>query len=163
MKRSGFRKYLTDRNIALLIRWWSAGAVYFFIGWGTQLGNQSSIIDFVLTLGLVMGIFNMLIVNPALRMAFNLGPSQRPASHAISQRISDYLVEIINNIFIVFVVSQLYIGLNKLINLIFNLPADTVTIPGEPILFGVFYIIVWLLFRWSIQQIKRLVTAFQTR
>ncbi len=161
MQRTGLRKYLSDRNIALIIRWWAAGAVYFFIGWGTQLGNQTSIIDFVFTLGLVMGVFNMLIVNPGLRLAFDLGPQPKPRSHAVSQRISDYLVEIINNIFIVFVVSQIYIYLNKLINMIFDLPADRVTIPGEPILFGVFYIIVWVLLKAVIGRIKALTVRYK--
>ncbi len=154
MNRTGLRKYLTDRNISLIIRWWAAGAVYFFIGWGTALGNQTNIIDFVFSLGLVMGIFNMLIVNPSLRMALNLSPERRPTTYAISQRISDYLVEIINSIFIVYIVALIYIGGNRLINILFDLPAATIKLPGEPIMFGVFYVLVRELLRVVIQRIK---------
>lgn len=155
MKSERIRKYFSDRTIALIIRWWAAGAIYFFIGWGTALGNQSNLIDFVFSLGVVMGMFNMLIVNPVLRMAFNLSPSRRPKTYALSQRISDYLVEILKNILIMFVVALIYVGLNSLINAVFGLPATTITIPGEPILFGVFYVLVWLLF----ERIKKLVAS----
>ncbi len=145
-RRQRIRAFFTDYRISLMMRWWAAGAVYFFIGWGTSVGNQSNILDFVFALGVVMGIFNMLIVNPALRMAFNIVPLNRPKTYAVSQRISDYLVEIIKNILIMFVIALIYIGLNSLINVLFGLPSATITIPGEPILFGVFYVLVWLLF-----------------
>lgn len=145
-RRQRIRAFFTDRRISLILRWWAAGAVYFFIGWGTSVGNQASILDFVFSLGVVMGIFNMLIVNPGLRMAFNIAPSRRPRSNAISQRISDYLVEIIKNILIMFVVALIYVALNSLINAVFNLPAANISVPGEPILFGIFYVLVWVLF-----------------
>jgi len=143
-KQSRFRKYLTDRNISLVIRWWAAGAVYFFIGWGTSLGNQRSIIDFVFSLGLVMGLFNILMINPGLRMMFNIG-TRRPAhENTFSQRISDYLVELLKNILIVLIVALIYIIINRTLLLLLSLPVDAVPVPGEPILFGVFYVIVFV-------------------
>jgi len=145
-RRQRIKAFFTDYRMALIIRWWAAGAVYFFIGWGTSVGNQSNIIDFVFSLGVVMGMFNMLIVNPVIRMAYNISPSRRPKTYALSQRISDYLVEIIKNILIMFVIALIYIGLNSIINVIFGLSSTTITIPGEPILFGVFYVLMWLLF-----------------
>ena len=162
-KGQRLRTFFTDHRIALLLRWWAAGAVYFFIGWGTALGNQASIIDFVFTLGLVMGLFNMLIVNPGLRMAFNIAPERRPRTHAISQRISDYLVEIIKNILIMLVIALLYVSINTAINLAFNLPADNISLPGEPILFGVFYVLVWVLFDRIWQRIQHTFTDNQKR
>ena len=153
--RQRLRRFFTDRRIALIIRWWAAGAVYFFIGWGTSLGNQSNLIDFVFSLGVVMGLFNMLIVNPVLRMAFNLAPTPRPKTYALSQRISDYLVEIIKNIFIMFCIALIYIGLNSLINAIFNLPPTAIRLPGEPIGFGLFYVLVFLV----IERVKNVVMS----
>ena len=162
-RQERIRAFFTDYRLALILRWWAAGAVYFFIGWGTSLGNQASIIDFVFTLGVVMGIFNMLIVNPGLRMAFNLAPHRRPKSHAISQRISDYLVEIIKNILIMFVVALLYVALNSVINAAFDLPATNISVPGEPILFGIFYVLVWVLFEWLWLRIEQAFTNYQNR
>ena len=145
MKQHRFKKYLTDRNISLLIRWWAAGAVYFFIGWGTFLGRQQSTIDFVVSLGLVMGVFNIIIVNPALRMMFNIAPKRPAHEDTVSQRISDYLVELIKNIFIAFIVALIYIGINRALIAIFSLSPESAPLPGEPILFGLFYVVVFVL------------------
>lgn len=93
-----------------------------------------------------MALFNMLIVNPGLRMAFNIGPDRKPKSLALSQRISDYLVEIIKSVLIMFVVALIYVGINTAINVAFGLPATNISVPGEPILFGIFYVLVWVLF-----------------
>ena len=144
-RRQRIRNFFTDRRIALIIRWWAAGAVYFFIGWGTSVGNQSSMLDFVFSLGVAMGLFNMLFINPGLRMAFNLHPNGRPKSHALSQRVSDYLVEILKNIMIMFFIALMYVAINSAINAAYNLPADNISVPGEPILFGIFYVIVWVI------------------
>lgn len=157
MKQHRFKKYLTDRNISLLIRWWAAGAVYFFIGWGTFLGRQQSIIDFVFFLGLVMGLFNILIVNPGLRMMFNIAPKRPAHENTFSQRISDYLVELIKSGFIVFVVAMTYMAINKALIALFAFPVDSVPLPGEPILFGVFYIIIFVLLEAISKKIKGVV------
>lgn len=159
--RQRFRNFFTDRRSALILRWWAAGAVYFFIGWGTSLGNQSNIIDFVFTLGVVMGLFNMIIVNPGLRMAFNLSPQRRDRSNPVSQRVSDYLVEIIKNIFIMLCVALIYIAINSAVNAALGLPVDNIALPGEPILFGVFYVLMWALIERLTQRIVRSVQARQ--
>ena len=161
-KGQRLRAFFTDRRMALIIRWWSAGAIYFFFGWGTSLGSQAAILDFVFWLGIAMGVFNMLIVNPVLRMGFNLGPDSKISrgSYALSQRVSDYLVEVIKNIVIMFIVALIYVGINSGINLAFGLPATNISLPGEPILFGVFYVLVWSLFGWITQ---RILDSFQTR
>ena len=159
-KGQRLRAFFTDRRIALIIRWLAAGAIYFCLGWGTSLGTQAAIIDFVFWLGTAMGMFNMLIVNPVLRMGFNIGPDSRNTrgSYSLSQRVSDYLVEIIKNVVIMFIVALIYVGINSAINLAFNLPADNISLPGEPILFGVFYVLVWVLFGWVT---RRVVDSFQ--
>ena len=140
-----FQKYITDRNISLVFRWWAAGAVYFFIGWGTSLGNQQFLIDFVFILGLVMGVFNILIVNPGLRLMFNIGSKRPPRENTGWQRTSDYLVELLKNIFIVLIVALIYLAINRTAIFLFDLSAEAVPLPGEPILFGLFYMIVWVL------------------
>lgn len=160
-RRQRIRNFFTDYRITLILRWWAAGAVYFFIGWGTSVGNQSNIIDFVFSLGVVMGIFSMLIVNPVLRMAFNIYPQRRPKTYAVSQRISDYLVEIIKNILIMFVIALLYVGINTVINIAFALPASNISLPGEPILFGVFYVLVFVLFERILQRVQQAFVNYQ--
>lgn len=155
MKPEGIRKYFSDRTISRIVRWWAAGAIYFFVGWGTSLGNQANMIDFVFWLGVAMGLFSMLIVNPVIRMAFNLGPSRRPKTYAISQRVSDYLVEIIKNIFIIFCIALIYIGLNSAINAAFDLSAENISLPTEPIGFGIFYVLIFVILEQLVERIRQ--------
>jgi len=153
-----FQKFFTDRIISLIIRWWAAGAVYFFIGWGTGLGNQQTMIDFVVTLGLVMGLFNILIINPGLRMLFNIGRKRPAHENTYWQRMSDYLVELVKNVFIIFCVAMIYRLINTVLISLMDLPADNVPLPGEPILFGIFYVIVFLLLEWINKMVKRTIS-----
>ena len=155
MNSHRFRKYLTDRNISLLIRWWAAGAVYFFIGWGTFLGNQQSSLDFVFSLGLVMGLFNILIINPALRMMFNLGPPRPPREYGYWRRLRDYLGELLTSIVIMFVIALMYRAINTLLIALLSLSSEAVPLPGEPILFGLFYVVVFVLLEISVKRINR--------
>jgi hypothetical protein len=159
--QSRLRKFLTDRNISLLIRWWAAGAVYFFIGWGTFLGRQQSILDFVVSLGLVMGLFNILIINPALRLLFNIGRRRPAHENTYWQHLSDYLVELLKNIFIVFMIALVYRGINLALIWWFSLPADTVPLSGEPILFGVFYVLVFVCLDFLSSGMKDLLLKWQ--
>lgn len=145
MKLQRFRKYLTDYNISLLIRWWAAGAVYFFVGWGTFLGNQQSLIDFVFSLGLIMGLFNIFIINPVLRLMFKLGPARPPREYSYWQRLRDYAVELVKSVFIAFIIALIYMATNMALIALLSLPAEAVPLPGEPILFGMFYVLVFVL------------------
>ncbi|RPI32152.1 MAG: hypothetical protein EHM70_09660 [Chloroflexota bacterium] len=154
-----FKKYLTDRNISMVIRWWAAGAVYFFIGWGTFLGSQRSTIDLMFTLGLVLGLFNVLILNPFLRLMFNLGPKRPPQENTFMQRMSDHLVELIKNIFIVFIVFLIYITINRSLVGLLHLPEDSVPLPGEPVMFGLFYLIVYLVLEAAARKAKQSINA----
>lgn len=155
MKQGRFQKYITDRNISLVIRWWAAGAVYFFVGWGTSLGNQQFIIDFVFFLGLIMGVFNILIINPGLRLMFNIGTSRPAHENTPIQRVSDYLVELLKNIFIMLMIAFIYIGINSAARYLFNLPPEAIVLPGEPILFGVFYVFIFWLIELITMRIKK--------
>jgi hypothetical protein len=148
------KKILTDRRIALLIRWWAAGAVYFFIGWGTFLGSQRSSIDLMFTLGLVMGLFNILIINPVLRMMFYLGPRRPAHENTFMQRMSDHLVELIKSMGIVFIVFLVYITINQALVTLLRLPEDAVPLPGEPVLFGLFYLLVFLVLEAVVRKVK---------
>jgi hypothetical protein len=159
MQKSRLRSFFTDQRSAMLIRWWAAGAVYFFIGWGTSVGRQS-MIDFVFSLGLWMGLFNILIINPSLRSLFNIGPKKRPQhENTFAQRLSDHLVELLKTIFIVFNVAMLYQVINSTIIAARDLSPDTLPLPGEPIMFGIFYVFVfWCLDLW-INKFKKIIAS----
>lgn len=152
------KRFFTERTVILLIRWWIAGAVYFFIGWGTQVG-QGSLISFVMRLGIVLGLMNMIFVNPAIRMMFNVAPKFIPGTRTVMQRISDYLVEFIKSIFIVLMVALIYIVINRVLITLLGLPSDAVPLPGEPILFGAFYVFVFVLLAAVTDRVKRMISS----
>lgn len=91
-----------------------------------------------------MGLFNIIIINPGLRMMFNIYPKRPAHENTFWQRISDYLVELIKNIFIMSIVALIYVVLNQALIAILSLPADSVPLLGEPILFGLFYVLVFV-------------------
>lgn len=163
MEQRWWQKIFTDRTLSLIVRWWAAGAVYFFVGWGTNLGRQDSIIDLVFFLGLVMGLFNAFIINPGLRMVFNIAPARPPQQNTNWQRMSDYFVELIKNIFIVFIVAMIYIGINRSLIAIFDLSPEAVPLPGEPILFGLFYVLVYVLLEWISRKMGEVTGSLRDR
>lgn len=101
-----------------------------------------------------MGLFNAFVINPSLKMFFNIMPTRAPRENTNWQRMSDYFVELIKNIFIVFIVSMMYVAINTTIIRLRDLPADAVPLPGEPILFGLFYVLVFVLLEWLTRKIK---------
>lgn len=91
-----------------------------------------------------MGLFNILIVNPGLRLLFDMGRKRPAHENTVWQRISDQLVELLKNIFIMFVIAMIYRIINQALVSLLSLPADAVPLTGEPILFGVFYVFVFV-------------------
>ena len=155
MLKRRLKAFLTDQRSALLIRWWTAGAVFFFIGWGTPIGQQS-MIGLAFSLGLILGLLNILIINPSLRLLFNVGPKKRPQHEdTFFQRVSDHLVELLKTIFIVFTVVMLYQVINRIIIAVRGLPSDSVPFLGEPIMFGIFYVFVFWCIELLINKIKK--------
>ena len=64
---------------------------------------------------------------------------------------------------IMFVVALIYVALNSIINAVFNLSASNISVPGEPILFGVFYVLVWVLFERIWLRIEQAFIDYQKR
>lgn len=156
MLKSRLKAFFTDQRSAMVIRWWAAGAVYFFIGWGTPLGRQS-MIGLAFSLGLVMGLLNIWVINPSLRMVFNLGPPKRPQhENTFAQRLSDNLLEMLKTLFIVFTVAMIYHVINSTLVAVGDLPPGTVPFPGEPIMFGIFYVVVFWCLELLIIKIKQI-------
>lgn len=139
------RKIFTDERIALIIRWWVAGAIYFFIGWGTGLGNKTDLLDFIFFLGLAIGLINSFILNPILNKMFNLKSSKKYLEIGVMQKIKSRLFEIIKAMIIVMMMVYVYAFINiSLINT-FNLPSESIPLPGEPITFGIIYVVLFVI------------------
>ena len=138
------KRFFTEKRIEILLRFWAAGAVYYFIGWGTGLGT-GSVKDFILMLGLVMAILEILIVNPIIRNMLNLESVTEYHGTTLWSKVLYNLLYILKAIAIMAVVAAVYSVINKSAILLFSLPEDAVFLPGEPILFGIFYLAVFKL------------------
>jgi hypothetical protein len=148
------KKFFTDRRIELIIRFWSAGAVYLFVGWGTGLG-QGSLIDFIFILGTIMAIFEMFVVNPLIRRMLNVKSTTNYLDTTIGNKVLNRLGHIFKTIFIMAIVATIYIVINQMAAILFNLSKETVAVPGEPILFGLFYLMVYKLIEAIRQNLKK--------
>ncbi len=138
------KKFFTDKRIESIIRFWAAGAVYYFIGWGTTLG-QNGYLDFIFSLGLVMAIFEMAVVNPIVKHMLNVRKTISYIDVPILKRVIYRLGYVFKTIFIMIVVSAIYSIINQAAILILSLSKDTTILAGEPIIFGLIYFIVYRL------------------
>ena len=51
-----------------------------------------------------------------------------------------------------FVIAMIYRMINQILITLLSLPADAVPLPGEPILFGIFYVFVFVCLEWIVQK-----------
>ena len=137
--------FFTEKRIETLIRFWFAGAVFFFIGWGSGIA-QSSIYDYVFFLGLSMAIVEMFIVAPIVRLALNVEGTNRAKEKSIMKRVGKRLAHIFQAILLVSIVAMIYTIINRGTIILFDLPVETIILPAEPILFSVFYVSFYRIF-----------------
>lgn len=144
------RKELT---IEAVVRFWGAGAVYFFIGWGTGLGSYSDPFDFIFMLGVAIGLLTIAVIDP---LVFNVLDIERKdgsirnlkaRNRSIMQNVIIRSGEFLRSLIIVVFIFFLYNILNIAIINILSLPETEVVISGEPILFGLFYIMFYYIIR----------------
>lgn len=138
-----------------LIRWWSGGAIYFLIGWGTQLGRYTSLIDLVFFLGLSIGLANTFIVNPIIKMLFNVGWHKSYGSSTYVERIICRIKDITLGFTVTLSVMFLYNFINGIANKMLNLSEGEIFLPGEPLLYGLFYATIITIIIFILNKIKQ--------
>lgn len=125
-----------------LIRFWGAGAVCFFMAWGTgrMLGSAY---DAILFLAGGLGVIEMFVIQPLIRYINNTRqPIPKSVLGVALRRIAHFLKIIVLVIF----VFLFYLFINTAICAILARPAGTVVLPVEPILFGMVYTLLYALF-----------------
>ncbi len=130
-----------------IVRWWFAGAIYFMLGWGL-LGELDSL-DLMFFVGLGIGVAHIFVLHPLIYSMFNIKRNGKIVNKKYYERtilegVAVKLGEILKCIVCSFVVGYIYVGINLLINLIFNLPSDTIKLGGEPILYGLFFMFIYV-------------------
>lgn len=156
MKINSLNNNASNKNkwITFIIRWWSVGAMYFFIGWGTQLGNYDHPLDMIFILGGAIGLFNSFVVNPSLKMLFDIGKQKKYLEWTIMEKVSFRLQNVVASMFIVYLVTIIYDVINRTAIIFLKLPDETVFLPGEPILFATFYMIIYTICVQLIKNVK---------
>ncbi len=144
----------SDKAKTVILKFWLAGAVYFFIGWGTGLGEYAFVIDFVFILAVALFIAFRVIYNPIVRLMFDV-KEYNHREQSLTKRVFENFRDFFLNVLIMIIITLTYSGINALINLIFNLASDIIIIPGEPILFGVFYTVYSELLMYGINKFKK--------
>ncbi len=140
--RSGPKLKVSDWLKAILIKWWFAGSVCFFIFWGLS-SYVSARLDLLLIFGIALGVVTDVLTNNILRYyAKKRGGNDRWMMFPKKQYVTFFL-----NILYAFVLLLCVDFLYNLINLAFLAAGGTaMTLGVGPILFGVIYTAVDLLF-----------------
>lgn len=133
--------YKNDKLYSRIFRWWSIACVYFFIGWGTSVG-QTSLIDMILILGIAIGVFETLITNPVISILFYVKPKERT--------IFSLLLKMVDSIVTVSLVVVVYESMNTLLHSMFTLQEGSVPFAGEPITFAIIYLLINSALKWFI-------------
>jgi len=145
------RKNKRNRRIELALRAWAAGAVYFFVGWGTQV-SQTSIFDFGFFLAIALAVFDLFVITPIVNGM--LKNERVTPKKDIKKGTLSMLKNVFKNLFIVTVLINIYNLINLFLIVMLDLANDAVPFPGEPITFGLLYLLIWLLIEGLVKSIK---------
>jgi hypothetical protein len=132
---------------AFFIKFWMAGAICYFGFWG--LGYYfASTLDLVVMVGLITGIVTDLLLNPS----FLYFESDRKEYHKYmmlpvsGKRIWTLLINVAYGVMATVTVFVIYTLINMTIVSIKNLPVGTVSLSVEPLLYGLFFLMVDMFF-----------------
>jgi hypothetical protein len=129
---------------ALFVRFWFAGAVFYFIGWGLAVGSRDQL-DLTVVLGLVHGMVTELIVNRVLVFIEHDGENRRFIL-CYSKKFFSFPVNIVFGIICAFLVAYTYSIVN-LLAMRSGLAAEGYIFVGaEPLLYGLLFVMLEMMF-----------------
>lgn len=143
---NGFLSKISDNVKVGFFRWWFVGAIYFFVGWGTGLGNSKSAFDLIFILSLATSVGMIFIFNPIVYGMFeierngviiNKKINERSAWVGALMKIGEFFKCFIVTILVFFSYQFINLGINKWL----GKTADTVVIKGEPIIYATLFVI----------------------
>lgn len=129
---------------ALFIKFWFNGAVCFFIYWGLGMYIWDTL-DMIVILGLVMGIVTDILVNNAFHF-FAITPGSNNKWMLFPKRkFWTFFANMAYGIVVVWLVAWIYNLVNIMLNVLNGFDGQ-VFIGVEPVLFGILYVAVDMLF-----------------
>jgi hypothetical protein len=148
------KKFFTEKKIEFLIRLWFAGAVFFYIGWGTPLGRNSTF-DFLFVLAIGLFVVEMILVNPIIRMVLNVPGTKRTFDDKLFKRVGKRLAHFLRASLITVLIYFTYSIINLTAITIFGLEKEAIVLPAEPIIFGLLYVLFHYLIKGIINNMVR--------
>lgn len=144
-RSNGFLSRIPDWIKAIFIKFWYNGAVCFFIFWGLGMYIWDTL-DMIVVLGVVMGMVTDILVNNTFHFfAIMNGSNNKWMMFPKKKKLWTFFANIVYGLVVMFIVSSIYSATNVLLNTVNN-TENTVYIGVEPILFGILYVAVDLLF-----------------
>jgi len=138
-KKKGFISKLPMWFKELFVRFWFAGAVFYFIGWGL-IGGTRDQLDLTVVLGLVHGLVTDLAVN---KIIIFMGQDAVDMRYMLcgSRRFYSVPVNIIFGIICAFLVAYTYSIVNYFAMRSGIVAEGFIFIGAEPLLYGLLYIL----------------------
>ena len=128
--RSGFLDRIPAPVKALFIKFWFNGAVCYFIFWGLGL-YIPSYLDMIVVLSVVLGMVTDLLTNNALRFVETLPGENDKWMMFTKKKYWTFIANIFYSFIVLYCVIWVY---------------EVIKIGVEPILFGIFYMLIDILF-----------------
>ena len=143
-RSGGFLDKIPAPIKALFIKFWFNGAVCFFIFWGLGMYIWD-IIDMIVVLGIVLGMVTDILVNNTFRFFATTPGSNDKWMMFPKKKFWTFFA----NIFYALIVLLIVVWIYNVINILFNLIGgtnDQIFLGVEPVMFGIFYVAVDMLF-----------------
>lgn len=137
-----FLARINDKYKIAFLRFWFVGLIYYLVGWGTDLGSKDNPYDLILVLAIVIGVGHILLFNPIINKMFDIERNGKIINKKIEERkvwqgVCINLLEFFKCFLITILVYLTYELINYI--LISILQISKIPVPGEPILFGLFF------------------------
>lgn len=129
----------------LFIKWWFAGALFYFIGLGIPVKKIGGYLGLIIAIGLAMGLATDLLVYRFFDLINDDKGSMDRYMLTVKRTWYSIFINTIYSLIIAVIVAFLYGVINLIINTVNNYSPTTQTFLAEPILFGVFYALIDLL------------------
>ena len=126
---------------AVFIKWWFAGAVYYFVGMGIQALDTANQFDLILVLGIVLGMVNDLLVNNIFRYMRTDKAIYDPYMMFPQKKFYTFFCNILYYTLISAAVAYLYNAINLAAQAAGLVGEDKVWLTAEPVLYGVFILL----------------------
>ena len=153
---SGRKKFRIPNIIKVLfIKWWFNGAIcfFFFFGFGTVITNQ---LDLLFVLGTAMGLLTDLLTNNVLKFLESSYGSNNKYMFVSVRKFWSIFLNLIYGYVCLYIVVYIYGVINLVLNSLSGTENEPILSVG-PILFGVIYLIVDLIFILIKNTIKNIV------